>query len=381
MKKKRNILIVSRSFYPMKSPRSFRTTELVKEFARQGHNVTLLTLKNDEDHIPFEEKFGVTIKDFGPLKFPNVEPNGEDRFLHRLKWISQRISEILFEYPDIELVYRVKKALKNESGYDLLISIAVPHPVHWGVATARKANHRIAKVWAADCGDPYMGFNTDQFKKPFYFKYAEKFFCRKADYIAVPLEEAKDGYYQEFRNKIKVIPQGFNFEEIQIDPKTTTTTTNGEVVFGYAGNLWGGGRNPDELLDYLTSLEQEFKFIIYTRNINPVKPYLQKAGDRIILKDYIPRKQLLQELSRMDFLINLENASSRQAPSKLIDYYLVGRPVLSVPSKGLDINIVDQFLNKDYSNKYEFKNMDKYRIENVCSKFLDLCSSKEKLNV
>lgn len=42
----RKILIISRSFYPMNSPRSFRTTELAKEFARQGHEVRALTTTN-----------------------------------------------------------------------------------------------------------------------------------------------------------------------------------------------------------------------------------------------------------------------------------------------------------------------------------------------
>ena len=37
MNPKKRILIVSRSFYPDNSPRAFRTAELSKEFARQGH--------------------------------------------------------------------------------------------------------------------------------------------------------------------------------------------------------------------------------------------------------------------------------------------------------------------------------------------------------
>src|SRR5699024_12169166 len=67
----------------------------------------------------------------------------------------------LFEYPDIELLFKVKKALREESGFDLLISIAVPHPIHWGTAWAWRKENPIAKTWVADCGDPYMG-QTDR---------------------------------------------------------------------------------------------------------------------------------------------------------------------------------------------------------------------------
>src|SRR5690625_4360869 len=143
-REQKKILIVSRSFYPINSPRSFRTTELVKEFVRQGHEVTLLTVKNDEFHIPFEKKYGVTIKDIGPLRLPNIKVDGSSGIGRGFKRILRRGFLQFLEYPDIELMYCIQKKLKTESGYDLMISIAVPHPVHWGVALARTDNHRIS---------------------------------------------------------------------------------------------------------------------------------------------------------------------------------------------------------------------------------------------
>lgn len=368
---KKNILIVSRSFYPMKSPRSYRTTELVKEFSRQGHAVTLMTIKNDDLHSKFENDFGVTIKDLGPLRFPTINITRSNRFFNLMSRGIQRGLELFLEYPDIELLFRVKNALKDESNYDLLISIAVPHSIHWGVAFARSEDHPIAETWVADCGDPYMGFTMDRFNKPFYFKYLEQKFCRSADYISVPVEEAKDAYYDEFRRKIRVIPQGFNFEKIDID--RSQNPENPVPILGYAGNILGGGRNPHELLEYLVSQGKPFKFIIYTQKPGPAQSYIKKADGKIEIRDYIPRKELLLELAEMDFLVNLENDTPRQVPSKLIDYYLTGRPVLSVPSQGLNEQMVDRFLEGDYSEEYCFEDMERYRIENVCQKFLNLC--------
>ena len=179
----------------MNSPRAFRTTELVKEFARQGHDVTLLTVKDRPEHLAFEKEHNVTIKDLGTLRFKPVNPGKEN-------WIGKLIRKVLrrglvqaFEYPDIQLMYMVKKALRNERGYDLLISIATPHPIQWGTAWAWNENDPVAYSWVADCGDPYMGATLDTFNKWFYFKYLEKWFCRKADFITVPIESAKEGYY------------------------------------------------------------------------------------------------------------------------------------------------------------------------------------------
>src|SRR5699024_1097821 len=202
---KKKILIVSRSFYPMKSPRSLRATGLVKEFAKQGHEVTLLTVRNDEYHDQFEEEFEVTIKDLGKLRFPKVSLDSSSRALRLFKRGVRRGLKLFFEYPNIELMYWVKKALKDESGYDLLISVAVPYPVHWGVAWAWREKDPIAKTWIADCGDPYYGLESDSFKKLFYFAWIEKWFCRKADFISIPFEGGRSAYFKEFQEKIQII--------------------------------------------------------------------------------------------------------------------------------------------------------------------------------
>jgi len=359
----------------MNSPRSFRTTELVKEFARQGHEVTLLTTKDDSYHIPFEIEHGVKIKDLGELKLPKITINEEQGIFRLMKRAFRRGLYQLFEYPDIELMFKVKKALAMERGYDLLISIAVPHPVHWGVAWAWRNEDCIAQSWVADCGDPYMGSALDSFSKMPYFKFFEKSFCRKADYISVPLEEAKEGYYQEFRNKIQVIPQGFNFDEITIE--SSNYIKNDVPTFAYAGGLIPGGRDPRLFLEYLTSLDLDYKFFVFTKNAELIKPYLEKANGKIEVQNYIPREQLLRFLATMDFLVNFENDTALQLPSKLIDYYLIGRPVLSVPSFKIDRKIIDEFLCRDYSNRYDFGDMDQYRIENVCARFLDLAHQGE----
>lgn len=362
---KKKILIVSRSFYPENSPRAFRTTELVKEFCRQGHQVKLVTFWRPELQA-LQDEFGFEWAPLAPMSWPRpqVRGTGLRRLFTRLL---TRFSKLLLEYPDIQLVRLVSKALQKESGYDLLISIAVPHPVHWGVAKARTTKHPIATIWVADCGDPYMGRENDSFKSVFYFKYVEKWFCRKADYITVPTVGSIAGYYPEFHHKIKVIPQGFKFEEVKIKQQPII---NKVPTFGYGGMFIQGRRDPTAFLTYLNSLtEFDFLFHIYTKTPELVKPFVQKSNGKILLHKPITREELLFEFSGYDFVVNFENFGEKQTPSKLIDYAIIKKPILSIKTGQLNEAVVTDFLQGNYANSVQVT-AEEYRIENIVAKFL-----------
>lgn len=372
----KKIIIVSSSFYPQLSPRSFRTTELVKEFCRQGHEVTLVTHYFPDKHDGLMEDFGFKIKDLGkmPVDF-KIKGKGIIKLARK---IIRRALLLFFEYPMITLMSKVKKVLSKESGYDLLISVAVPHPIHWGVAWARTEQHRIAKTWIADCGDPYMGSTLDSFKKMFYFKYLEKWFCRKADSISIPRLAMTINFYPEFHDKFIEIPQGFKFEDSQKHLKPYTP--NEVPTFVFSGLFILGSRDPRPLFDLLLESKKDFKFHIFTRSKHIVEPYLEKSQGKIILHDYIPREDLLAFLSQMDFLVNIAYDPKTQLPSKLIDYYLTGRPILNIDSNYSDKENIIRFLNGDYSGKFVHPNIDQYRIENVSKKFLEASLSlKEEI--
>lgn len=371
---KKKILIVTATFYPANSPRANRATELAKEFARQGHDVTIVTPKNNECHIPFEDKYTVLVKDMGQPRWKAYTPKRKG-IINLFERAMVRLPKLLMEYPDIELSGMVRRALKNEDGYDIMISIAVPHPVHWGVALTRRKNHPIAKIWVADCGDPYMGHENDTFRAPFYFKYVEKWFCRKADFLSVPTRGAIQGYYPEFHSKIRVISQGFDFNEFNFIQKNKKT---GKPIFAYAGLFIPGRRDPTEFLNYITGLNIDFEFHIYTRSASLVEPFRERGNGRIIIHEYISRNELFEALSQMDFVINFDNIGNKQTPSKLIDYAIIGKPVLSIKTGNLDSAVINEFLTGDYTNQYHIEDVDQYRIKNVCLKFLDLCSTGEQ---
>jgi hypothetical protein len=366
------VLIVSQAFYPEVSPRSFRATELAKEFSRQGHQVKVLSYyrEGQEDLL---KDYKIAFKSLGVHKLKPIKlKGGKIEFLWRRFW--NRILGLFLEFPLIELVWMVKRSLKEERDYDMLISVAVPYPIHWGVATVRKHKGDIARVWLADCGDPYMGQENDSFKPPFYFGYVEKWFSRRADFITVPTNGAIKAYYPEFHNKIKVIPQGFRFEDIKVLPHHGDVK---KIVFGYGGMFIPGRRDPSEFLYFLLQrAELNYEFHIYTATPQFVQDFANKSNGKIKVFEPVKRDRLLAEMSKMDFVVNFENVGSKQTPSKLIDYAIIDKPILSLKTGQLDPKLVEKFLIKNYDGSIRVESPERYRIENVVNLFIELIPEK-----
>ena len=361
---KKKVLIVSAVFYPGISPRSMRSTELAKEFARQGHEVHIYIPDTGFDYSGFLKENPVQIKSLGKLVYKEVQLKGNKLCLLIRRGLRRALG-LLFEYPGIELMFKVSKQLKKERGFDMLISIAVPFTVHWGVARARSKRNRIADTWVADCGDPYMGDTTDSFRKPFYFKYIEKWFSRKADFITIPFEGARTAYYQEFHHKISVIPQGFRLDEVKLPEYKKKTTY---PVFAYAGGFIPGKRDPRRLLDFLSETNVKFQFIVYTSMQSLLLPYKKALSENLVISEYIPREELLGILSGMDFLLNFDNNTHTQLPSKLIDYAITGRPVFNIASD-TDFSVLMEFFQGNYAGKMDLAPPGDYDIRTVVKKF------------
>lgn len=361
----KRILLVTNAFLPEISPRSYRATELAKEFSKQGHKVTVLSKYRDYNYSEFLTEWPINLKMWKKTRFSknSESKNKITSFFNRLIF---RSLSIFFEYPGIEDMFRVRRCLKREDDYDLMISFAVPYPVHWGVAWAKKKNHKIAEVWVADCGDPYMGDVLDTFRKPFYFGYVEKWFFRKTDYISIPIESAKSGYYEEFHEKIRVIPQGFNFEI-----KKDDSVVNDVPSFAYAGSFIAGARDPKQLMKYLLSLDNPFRFFVFTNQPELLNQFKEKLKGKLIVSCYIPREELMQTFKTMDFLVNFDNNTTLNSPSKLIDYAIAGRPVLNI-EKVFRSEYLLEFLKGDYRNKMQLPDPEIYHIKNISNQFLSL---------
>ena len=365
-------LIVSADFFPRNSPRSHRATELAKELCRQGKEVSVLTESHPEQS-QLAEDFGIRFFDLGGLRWPQLSVRSGVRF-QLLRRMLSRILLQCFDYPLIEWCFRVKGALSRIPKHDVLLSIAFPHSIHWGVAAAHRNGLLPADIWIADCGDPYMGRENSRVKPLFYFKFLEKSFCSRANHITVPTIGATEAYYPEFRHKIEVVPQGFRFADYDFSGDGEYQPSD-VPRFAFAGAFITGFRDPRAFVEFVCSRSTYFEFHIYSRTAETLLGEVAKKDKRIILHGFRPRVDVLMELSRMDFLLNIRNEGEKQTPSKLIDYHLVGRPILDIPSYDFDQSLVERFLDGDFSGAYRIDDPSQFHIENVVRKFAALADT------
>jgi hypothetical protein len=365
--KKLNIVIVSGVIFPRIAPRAFRATELAKALAKKGHKVTLIASLGNYDYSNFEKQTGIVVKDLGTSYFATLNSDGKINVPLWKKGIIYLLMKLL-HFPDVLLTAKAKKAVLKEDNIDILITIAIPHSIHWGVSfiSNKKRNFN---TWISDCGDPFMG---NLVSKPyFYFKYIEKYWGHKTDFITVPIIDAKKAYYKEVENKIHEIPQGFDFSEVRL----SAYQKNEVPTFLYAGLFYPEKRDPTHFLNYLSSLKTDFKFIIYTSKLDLIKPHLDVLKDKIEIRESVDRGVLMLEMSKVDFLININNKGiSSQVPSKLIDYCLSKRPILEISSEftSEEKENFDSFLIGDYSKQKIIENFEQYDSVHIAEEFLKL---------
>lgn len=369
------ILIVTQHIFPIQTPRSIRSTELIKELARRGHNVTVYAVLGKYNYQTFEQQTGIKVKNI-PIKWEKSPYNSDGT--NNRTFIDKVTSHLFnrFEFPLFEFYFRIAEIIKHEEQFDALISIAAPHHIHWGCAKAKKeCPDSFPKIWIADCGDPFMKNGKTKDHLHFFAKY-EHSFCKNCNYITVPVEEAIDAYYPDYQKKIKIIPQGFDFN---LENVVRKPANNNIPTFAFAGMFYPDIRNPKLFLDYLSKIDKDFRFIVYTRYTDLLTGYKDILKERLIIKEPIQRLELIEELKKMDFLINIKNANCpNQIPSKLIDYRIANRPILDINPQTIDSQAIDQFLDGDYSGELIINNIENYHIRNVAGQFEELMTTNQQ---
>lgn len=358
------IVLIGQWAYPEQNPRAQRAWHLGVRLAKDGHDVTLYALLGKEyDYSGIEKSCGLKVRNLGVSRNGLVDSEGKKS----KRLVSRVVKTIVNEYalyPGGDLDPMVRKALDREGNIDLLISIASPHAIHWAVA--KHIDRQKVKTWVADCGDPFM-LNPFDRHRPSMEK-LERLWCSKCDFITVPLEEARRSYYPEYSDKIKVIPQGFDFESV----KLPEYSKNAIPTFVFAGKAYPGLRDPGNFLKYLSTCGKAFSFIVYTNT--PDMFSKEPVPEGMTVNGFIPRDELIAKLAKADFLVNLTNPSTVQSPSKLIDYGLSGRPVLDISSDFTDAerDNFERFLAGDYSCAHRIEDLERYDIRRVASAFLAL---------
>lgn len=358
----KKVAIIGRVTHPHECPRSNRIKYLAIELVRQGYDVTVFCLLGNYNYEHFTNTYGVKIENLGKSYLGNGNSDTGKQSTKFIFRFFKRLFGRVFMFPEIELIYLIYKNRFKILNHDILISVAAPFAIHFGVNSIYDKK----RLWISDCGDPFMG--NPHYSYPFYFKFLENSWIRNTNFVTVPTKKAIFAYSKEHRNKIFVIPQGFP----KIDNLKDNYNGNEIVTFCYSGAIYPDLRDPTLFLDYLCSLKIDFRFIVYTKSIQFFDKYKVQLGDKLVLRNYIKRDDLLIELSKVDFLINIKNVSEVQVPSKIIDYLQAGRPILEISTafKEEEKKKFDKYLSLQFPEMKQ--SFSQYDIVNVTKQFIDL---------
>lgn len=187
--------------------------------------------------------------------------------------------------------------------------------------------------WIADYGDPFS-YNPDREIRK-YDRFLESRMLNNVDSIVIPTESAIDCYTSLGVNKsqIHVIPQLFEEEQGESNYEVDKDKFN----IMYAGSFYRGIRSPVEFIHALSLASKRNKQIEfhYFGNVTALEEFLNMEGlDKeklpIKINDFKSRSEILNIMREMDLLINLNNKSTSQIPSKIIDYLYANKRILNI---------------------------------------------------
>lgn len=370
----KKILIISYHFIPEIAPRAFRAFELARELSREYQvDVVAPTNFNNQGYqfnfIRIPAGLKQTINE---LTKTDIQPTAG-----KSSWLKNLARKILhFVVPGGMSSFFAYSVVKNRNKfdvrYDAVISIALPIAPHIG-AYFLKRFYNITDNLILDYGDPFSS-NPKSGWSPLN-RLVDKLAMDSASAIAVPVKNAIPAFENLIdRKKIHVIPQGVNIEDLQL----SKYEKNQVPTCAYAGLFYKDIRDPDIFFKNILSLDANFKFLILTdMNVPDNRTLVEKYQSydrrgRLQIIQSLPRNECIKILSAADFLVNVQNKSSTQNPSKLIDYSIAHRPILGIDGSTIDTRNFERFLKADYTQAQSGINITDYDIRTVAKQFSKL---------
>lgn len=98
----------------------------------------------------------------------------------------------------------------------------------------------------------------------------------------------------------------------------------------YAGNIYGGFRKPEALLDIMVRLNNpNYVFHVYGWGMERLIKKYPMLGYQIVIHGRVPKLELVNALNAASILVNFGNKMENQTPSKLFDYIATGKPIVN----------------------------------------------------
>jgi glycosyltransferase involved in cell wall biosynthesis len=361
----RRILLISYSYTPGTNPRAFRWTTVAEYWARQGHQVSVISSWMPElpryemlngvhiyrvggaitealrSRVRQSDKIPKTMRDQFTPKTPRSQLASLVKLIHDHTWKQ-------VYWPDYACFWyfpALKKAKQLLESFDYTAVISVSHPFTGHLVGLSLKKQYYKMQWVVDIGDPFCFLerwhaNNQKLYNKLNYTCERKVF-RQANSITVTTEKTFKKYgnlFPESATKIQVIPPLLALDMNHASEGSLFTTIDSKLRLVFVGTLHKQIRKPDFLLRLFNKLlhthlaeKLELHFVGSLNNCQEYfEPYKALLNHKIFCHGILSRHQAFLAMKEADILVNIGNESPYELPSKVVEYASFGKPVLNI---------------------------------------------------
>jgi len=355
------LLLIVPNYYPNEGPRAWRWTGIAQQMAREGHEVHVLTgiaPGADRGRIITD---GVIVHRTGYTNLlaclrglPPAAKSTDSGVLD--PWRPAGIGEFgqaalrrlwrKLYWPDGACVWRrparrLLRELLSAYKFDALISSSLPFTAHLLGLEAMRMRPDIP--WLVDIGDPFSfgGLQPNHYRYRYRNWQTENRILRLADAVTVTCENTArlyEDYFPVTREKLLVLPPLYR----------APAMTAGRAPFmpphrlniGFFGSFYHWIREPEVLLGALQALlkacpefQDRLQFHLFGNLRKAFFPSFRRFPElqsNTTLHGWVSRASAAAAMQQCDALLSLGNANDVHLPSKCVDYWMSGRPLLHI---------------------------------------------------
>lgn len=312
---------------------------IVKEFYKNGHEVYVSAKNNINCPTGIYENEGIEVLRVKAPNFTGVQNN-----------IKKALAYQIYTFKQLQAI----KRFFNKIAFDLIISHSLPPELAFEIRYLKKAFKcpflliQTDFTWQDAVAYGFFSKNSLVAK---YYRFWEKTLFKLADFVGC-LSEGYINYIlnlypKEDRNKYFVL-------ELCSTPTNIEKKTDIRNEYGYKGKflaIYGGSVGPAQnlyhLLDLADSIQdyEDIKILILGKG-SKIKKLEEDSKKRnlknIDFLEYLPKKDYLELLASCDagFIVLNEKHATPNIPSKILNYFELGIPVLAAIDKVTDLGIL-----------------------------------------
>ncbi len=357
------ILITTVFFPPQNAIASQRPYVWAREWAKAGHDVTVLTVQKDLEKGDLSERpfTGFRVVESAPgavieflrrrrsggadLKAATNSPGQKSNFRPWIRsrgWLSSVRLPDVFDFWISSAKRDLATEFRNEE-FDLVVSTFGPH------ASLRAGYFAINQwpkaKWIIDFRDLWTANHVYPGLWPFTVieRYLEKYYLSRADAIttvspalAHELKEMLQRY--NFHKPIEVFTNGFDPKEMSIG--VPAEEKGDSIVLLYTGSLHPVQRNPEPLLQAISLVPKEVRHRFKIIFAGPREEFLTRRiyeldiGESVSQAGSLKREMSLQLQAQAAVLLFFETQHEKSRDGvltgKLFEYLATGRPIWAI---------------------------------------------------